>query len=438
IITSQNSGVTWRTDEAGNSFATATPLTGTLSGGVTTVASWGIISRSAGAGANDVDMYSLQVAAGGSINLTVSPWSQVWVSGGSGPTYDASPYSAMDVQVTVYDAALNVVTVINDPARLDATVSLTGLTGGVYYIAIDGVGAGDPLSATPTGFTEYGSIGQYMIRGTYSGSTEAPKTFTLDTSTVTTDEAGRAGSFTITGSSAALVSIAGLDGTEGTAPASVQLVETGPGSGVFRATVTVTGLNDTADDGNQAYALQISAAGYTGATVSVTNLDDDISAATAGARVGSYKKNPTASNANLSALATDDGVAMTLTEGTIGSAARLEWRWSFTNLESGVHTLHLDSRATGEGFRFEYSLNNGTSWTTIGTAPAGGVLANDFAVSVLTNNSTLTIRVMDTVTTADSRRDSVSIDLLTLERDGPLPAPVLTGIGAAEEWHLFG
>ncbi|HYF09352.1 MAG TPA: zinc-dependent metalloprotease family protein [Acetobacteraceae bacterium] len=166
IITTQNGGVTWRADEAGNTPATATPLTGTLSGGVATVASWGVISGSDTR--NDVDMFELKVGQGGSINVTISSWSQVWVSGQSSPLYDVSPYTSLDVQVTVYDASGHDVAVINDPDELDARINLTGLEGGTYYLAIDGVGAGDPFSATPTGYTEYGSIGQYMIQGTYS------------------------------------------------------------------------------------------------------------------------------------------------------------------------------------------------------------------------------------------------------------------------------
>lgn len=42
----------------------------------------------------------------------------------------------------------------------------TSLSGGVYYIEIDGIGFGDPLT---NGFSDYGSLGQYSISGTVNG-----------------------------------------------------------------------------------------------------------------------------------------------------------------------------------------------------------------------------------------------------------------------------
>src|SRR5947208_14556147 len=46
-----------------------------------------------------------------------------------------------------------------------ATIQST-LSEGVYYSSIKTVAAGDPFSSAPTGYTTYGGIGQYFIRGT--------------------------------------------------------------------------------------------------------------------------------------------------------------------------------------------------------------------------------------------------------------------------------
>jgi len=44
----------------------------------------------------------------------------------------------------------------------EASVSLGA---GVYYVELDGVGSGDPLAASPSGFSEYGSVGRYVLSG---------------------------------------------------------------------------------------------------------------------------------------------------------------------------------------------------------------------------------------------------------------------------------
>src|SRR5207253_2636980 len=59
-----------------------------------------------------------------------------------------------------------------DPNSLNATISAT-LAAGSYYLRISGTGNGDPLV---TGYTSYGSIGNYVITGTLvsTGTKTAP------------------------------------------------------------------------------------------------------------------------------------------------------------------------------------------------------------------------------------------------------------------------
>lgn len=426
IITTQNSGVTYAADEAGNTLATAAALRGVTAGGVTAVESWGVISGSGSR--NDVDVYRIDVGAGGSIDLAISSWTKVHVSGSATPLYDASSFTMLDLSAVLTDQAGQVIAVSNDPGRLDAAVSASGLAAGSYYLVLDGVGVGDPTAATPTGYTEYGSLGQYMIRGSYSAGSAPAGALAVDRSAVTTSEAGATGSFRVflagadgTTPDAVTVAVAGLDATEG-ATGLTEIVLTRANG--YAADVTVAGLNDRDDDGSAGYALSLSAGAFGSAEVAVTNLDNDLATATAGARgtsLGTWKKSPAATNANLAALAADDGAAMTISEGTIGSVQRLEWRWQFSNLTAGQKVVHLDAEAAQEAMFFQYSTN-GTSWTNLGGGSTPRTnWEGDFTVDV--TGGSLWIRVVDSITTADKARSSVSIDVLTLEDAGAPATP---------------
>ncbi|MBG1268751.1 hypothetical protein [Nostoc sp. WHI] len=140
IITTQN-GFDYRTDDAGDTIATAKSLF--ISG--TSVSGSGIIERN-----TDVDFYSF-VTGAGAIDLTVNPFSR-------GPN--------LDILAQLYNSAGTLIASSNPTELLSAAIA-TIVTAGTYYLAIDGVGKGDPLS---TGYTDYGSLGQYFISGTISGS----------------------------------------------------------------------------------------------------------------------------------------------------------------------------------------------------------------------------------------------------------------------------
>jgi Ca2+-binding RTX toxin-like protein len=165
VITSYNGGVTFRADDHGNTVAGASDLDATVVGDLATVETYGVISGSGGR--NDIDMFRFAVVEGGSVSLTISAVTRAYVTGSSVPVYTTTPFSMLDAKATLYDSAGNIVVAWNDAARIDAVISASGLAAGTYYLAIDGTGVGDPMSATPTGYTEYGSLGQYMIRGTY-------------------------------------------------------------------------------------------------------------------------------------------------------------------------------------------------------------------------------------------------------------------------------
>jgi hypothetical protein len=136
MITSNN-GFGYRVDDAGNTMATAKALT--INGAI--VSGSGIIERN-----TDVDYYSF-VAGAGTINLNINPFNR-------GPN--------LDILAELYSADGTLIASSNPTTLLSATISTTLATAGIYYLKIDGVGSGDPLA---TGYTDYGSLGQYFISG---------------------------------------------------------------------------------------------------------------------------------------------------------------------------------------------------------------------------------------------------------------------------------
>lgn len=135
----QSYGLPLRTDDHGNTAATATLLTGTASGGISTLASQGVIERP-----TDVDVFAFAAAAG-TASFTVSP---------------AARSANLDAWVSLRDAAGNLLANINPTDALNASFSVVLPASGTYYLAVQGTGKGDPLT---TGYSNYGSLGQYSL-----------------------------------------------------------------------------------------------------------------------------------------------------------------------------------------------------------------------------------------------------------------------------------
>lgn len=107
--------------------------------------------------AEDVDVFYFD-AAGGSMNLTVTPAHQDrYTDGGN-----------LDLQVGLYDGT-GTLLASNDQAGDTVSLLTDTLSGGRYYLSIQGVGSSN--------YSDYGSQGQYFISGTIpvaSDDTEAP------------------------------------------------------------------------------------------------------------------------------------------------------------------------------------------------------------------------------------------------------------------------
>lgn len=70
----------------------------------------------------------------------------------------------LDIQLSLYDSKGVLVVAANPADDLIASINQS-ITAGTYFVKIDGVGLGSPLT---TGYTDYSSLGQYTITGSFS------------------------------------------------------------------------------------------------------------------------------------------------------------------------------------------------------------------------------------------------------------------------------
>ena len=135
-----------RADDHGDTAADATPLT------TQQVDETGIISTR-----TDVDVFSFTTSGGG-----VSFIADV---AGTGPN--------LDVELTLRDAAGAVIASDNFSDALEASFDAQ-VSAGTFTVSIDGVGVGNPAINPPSGYTDYGSLGQYHLLGYIGGIGEPP------------------------------------------------------------------------------------------------------------------------------------------------------------------------------------------------------------------------------------------------------------------------
>ncbi|MBW4531678.1 MAG: hypothetical protein KME02_13430 [Aphanothece saxicola GSE-SYN-MK-01-06B] len=166
-ITNGN-GFTYTADDHGNSFTTATALTGL------TFSSFGVVERN-----TDIDMFRFDTGAG-QVSFNIVNASRAYIN--SGGTYTTEYLTArganLDIAASLFRADGSLVQTFN-PADLTTASFSINLAAGTYYLGIDGVGFGTPSASVPTGYTDYGSLGQYMVSGTVQSSTSTPPPTTI-------------------------------------------------------------------------------------------------------------------------------------------------------------------------------------------------------------------------------------------------------------------
>lgn len=132
--------LTLRMDVASNSLATATPAPNT--GNDVSVTD---VIRAA-----DESHYHRVVTAAGRIGFTASPTS----------------YGNSDLRLELLDSGGNALA-LDDPAgaRIGGVFTANPVPAGIYYLKVTASGTGTPLANPPSGYTSYGSIGQYTLTG---------------------------------------------------------------------------------------------------------------------------------------------------------------------------------------------------------------------------------------------------------------------------------
>ncbi|MEE4313602.1 MAG: hypothetical protein V2J11_03855, partial [Desulfofustis sp.] len=141
----QNYGADYRLDDHGNSLQTATAMGGP------NVFAGGVIERQ-----TDIDVFSFQTGAG-TISISADP---------------APREPNLDIALQLLNASGQLVVADNPGTALSAGIDRY-VPAGTYYLVVDGVGTGNPS----TGYSDYGSVGQYTLSGTIvtgAGTPSAP------------------------------------------------------------------------------------------------------------------------------------------------------------------------------------------------------------------------------------------------------------------------
>ncbi|MFM9072716.1 MAG: zinc-dependent metalloprotease family protein, partial [Cyanobium sp.] len=282
IITSYN-GFGYLPDQEGNSQASANALsiqTGSVS-------QYGTIETRA-----DLDWFQFTLASSGAINLSFSPyWFRAFVDtdglwGGPvnpyyAPVSDANTGTAwadnganLDLAVELYNSA-NVLLASSNPIGLSASLNVAALAADTYYLKLDGVGFGTPTVNPPSGYSDYASLGSYLISGTITGIDALPEVSLALGPNFSVAEDGTTNlvwTFSRTGDTSAALTVNVTLGGSGTNGIDYTLSGWTAGTVTFdagqaTAIVTADPTADTAQESDETVSLQLAAGpGYGMAT----------------------------------------------------------------------------------------------------------------------------------------------------------------------------
>ncbi len=372
-----------RIDDVGNTAATATALVGS-NPSIT-----GLITDR-----DDIDVFSFSTN-GGEIRLEANP---------------DSAYANLDIEMTLRDSAGSLVTRANPISELSAVIVAT-VPAGTYSVEIDGVGVGNPAVDPPSGYTDYGSIGRYVLTGTLGDTpppdTEAPSAPTGLAADVVDGSVQLSWNANTEADLAAYVVYRSEGGQVPVAIATVSKVssvypDTPGASGSYTYSVAAVDAS-----GNESSRLDGVTAVVEASLRSIAISD----LAVYGTVQGNYTKTQIA-----------DGVSQVITE--VGSGGkpqlrhdRLEHQWAIP-ATSGAQTLTVVARVVDggdadNGVTVEWSSNQ-SNWIPLGTIAPGEMTTTMWSIGASTG--TVWVRVVDT--NRDTRQESfdrVEIDELRID-----------------------
>ena len=155
-------GLNARIDDHGDSIPFADALTANSSNGLSNLTGSGVIETPA-----DIDIFKF-FAGAGAVSLNVT---------------NAALGGMLDVALQIQDVNGKVLAASSTSVgTLAKTVSATLPAQGTYYLSVTGAGRGNPLM---TGYTKYGSIGQYSINGTAPLASGPPTSAVIKSAAVT-------------------------------------------------------------------------------------------------------------------------------------------------------------------------------------------------------------------------------------------------------------
>ena len=413
----------YRSDDHGNTRAAAASLAVDPDGSVVAsnpeldphnvlTENKGVIGSSA-----DVDVFSF-VTGNGTINLTVNPsWDAFYRS-------SSRRGSNLDIEAELQDLS-GATVALSDPNTDTAASISASVSAGTYYLLVTGVGN------TVVPYSDYNSMGQYYINGSVPQSS-------ADTTAPTPDPMGWA-------STPSAVSYSEISMTASTAADDISAVEynflcvvggTGCANSGWQSgtSYTASGLAESTS-----YTFQVKARDQAG---NETAPSGSASASTAAAPPPAAYTNYSASSETIvsgtvsgivSNTLNDGGSSQSITERESGGKpanrhTHLEHRWNFNVSAGATVTVYANmwsgGSSDGDTFDLEYSLNNGSSFTTLFNVSSTASSNVQLAAIPGNPSGSIVIRVVDTDRTSGHReKNTVYVDHLYIQVGNPSNDP---------------
>jgi len=384
----------------------------------------------------DVDLFYFEVGAG-PVDLTITPaWiDHYWVR--PNPA-DQLRGTNIDIKATLSD---EFGTEIISSNPLDDTYAQinTSVDGGRYILTIEGVGVGNPLN---TGYTNYGSLGQYFINGSVPDNvtTTAPPPIP-------------------TGLSAVLLGDNTID-LSWTDPASTpENNESGynilrqDNDGSYAGIASIAANSTSYSDNNLAsgtYSYQVEASNSQGSTASNTTTSIEVSVPVVPTLAFASSESNTSGSIQIGSYVSSTTLSgyEELIEQHQGGrpqnrVSQLIHTWNVTGVDAGASvilevTALAPSNNENDDFDFHYSINGG-SYVKFGTLQHG-TASQTMSVTLPTDTAGLvSIRVNDTDRTRGrGQRDTVQVSYIVVTSTGDAgDAPPVVTITNPSDTQIF-